>query len=457
MLPNLVLGLIAAYLGVSRPLVDLDYLALGVLVPWLPWPLGGLLLMLAMIVDIVLTVAPTYQFDLAKVVETAQELFNLSPAFVLPIIVAIGLGTAAVVALMLRLRPPSPPRAAPSLTAALLTLLALGGDVLLSPNLLTGMDRAVTSINIAGSPGAFFAHQVLSEFGSTHAIVVTPAPDRASRPIVAGLDAGRLPSKIVLVVVESWGYYEDAAVREQIVAPLRALTGQRPDLSLALGTTTFLGSTVNGEMRELCGIRSTSIRLPDPQIPLQDCLPHRLAALGYRTTAIHGYRGSMFNRLNWYPLAGFEHTWFDRDLRDLLGHSSRCGSTFPGVCDGDIAGLIGRELETSAASKQFIYWMTLNAHLPIFATTDPRAAADCEASAVTRDDEQQCRLVRLHRLVMQALADMMASRHDTGLVIVGDHAPAFVSGERRHHLSSDHVPHAVLWPRDAAAAPTAPP
>jgi phosphoglycerol transferase MdoB-like AlkP superfamily enzyme len=209
---------------------------------------------------------------------------------------------------------------------------------------------------------------------------------------------------------------------------------------------------VNGEMRELCGIRSTSIRLPDPQIPLQDCLPHRLVALGYRTTAIHGYRGSMFNRLNWYPLAGFEHTWFDRDLLDLLGHSSRCGSTFPGVCDGDIAGLIGRELDASPDARQFIYWMTLNAHLPIFATTDPRAAADCNASAVMRDDEQQCRLVKLHRLVMQALADMMASRRDTGLVIVGDHAPAFVSGERRHHLSPDHVPHAVIWPRDALPA-----
>jgi hypothetical protein len=205
-LPNLVLGLIAVYLGVSRPLLDLDYLALGVLVPWLPRLLGGLLLMLAMIFDLVLTVAPTYQFDLAKVVETAQELFNLSPAFVLPIIVTIVIGAAVVAALMLRLRPPSPPRLAPSIAAVLLTLLALGADVLLSPNVLTGMDRAVTSINIAGSPGAFLTHQVLSEFGSAHAIVVTPAPERASASIVDGLAAGRLPSKLVLVVVESWGY-----------------------------------------------------------------------------------------------------------------------------------------------------------------------------------------------------------------------------------------------------------
>lgn len=449
LLPNLLINLVAHYLGVSHTLANLDYLALGVLLPWLPLWQAAPALALCFIVDLVMTVAPTYQFDLGKVLETTQELFNLSPSFVLPIIGGVLLLSGLLSAAILRLRARRAPRLGASASALLLALLVLGADMALSPNLITGMDRAVTSINVAGSPGAVLLRELLGELRGTHAVVVTPAPERASAPIVTGLAQQQLPNKIVLVVVESWGWFQDPAARALITAPLQKLAAQRPDLHLELGETIFQGSTVNGELRELCGIRSTSIHLPDPRIPLQGCLPHALAAQGYTSTAMHGYRGSMFNRLHWYPELGFTQQLFDRELLERLGHASRCGATFPGVCDGDIPALIGRQLDDPAHPKQLVYWLSLNAHLPIYASDDPRAAIDCSASPTTASDEQECRLAKLHHLTMAALAEMMAQRRDTALVVVGDHAPAFVSGERRRQLSADHVPHAVLWPQPA--------
>ncbi|SEQ83130.1 hypothetical protein SAMN04488038_11158 [Solimonas aquatica] len=457
LLPDLLMNLIARYLGVSHTLANLDYLALGILIPWLPWWLGLPALALTLIADLAMTVAPTYQFDLSKVLETTQELFNLAPSFVLPIVAVVLLGSTALAGLMLRLRAPGAARVRESSCALLLTLLVLGADLALSPNLLTGMDRAVTSVNVAGSPGAFILRELRHQLGNSQPLTLSPAPERASAPIVAGLAQQQLPPKLVLVVVESWGWFKDERARALITAPLTQLAAQRPDLRLELGETLFQGSTVNGELRELCGLRSSSIRLPDPRIQLDHCLPHQLAALGYHSVAMHGYRGSMFNRLHWYPQLGFTERLFDRELLTRLGRESRCGATFPGVCDGDVPALIGRQLDDPAHARQFVYWLSLNAHLPIYESQDPRAAVDCSQSPTTAGDEQECRLAKLHHLLMQSLAEMMARRHDTALVVVGDHAPAFVAGTRREQLSPDHVPHAVLWPNTAvgphAAAP----
>ena len=449
--PNLVLGLIASYFGVGRPLINLDYLGIAVLAPWLPRWLLRLGLGFAVLLDLLQTVAPTYQFNIGKILETTQDLFNLSPAFAVPIAIGVLALSGGLAWLMTRL---APAHRWQTLHGLLLGVAALGADVALSPNALTGMERAVTQLNVAGSPGLFFLIEARSALTGAQHVVISAAPERASQPIVDALSADApLPRHLVLVLIESWGLYTDDQANALIYAPLRALAQQRGDLELRTGAVAFLGSTVNGELRELCGLRSNSIRLPNPAIPLDGCLPHALSVRGYASTAIHGYRGSMFNRNNWYPQAGFARSLFDRELSQVLGRESRCGATFPGACDGDVPKMIGQQLDEAGTSAQFVYWLTLNAHLPIYATDDPRARLDCSISSITASDEQQCRLVKLHRLVMQSLADLMAHRQDTALIVVGDHAPAFVSGQRRHSLSGTQVPSAVLWPRTAISAP----
>ena len=450
-LPNLVLGLLAAYLGVGRPLINLDYLGIAVLAPWLPRWLLRLGLGFAVLLDLLQTVAPTYQFNIGKILETTQDVFNLPAAFAVPIAIGVLAVSGGLAWLITRL---APQQRWQTLHGLALGIAALGADLALSPNALTGMERAVTQFNVAGSPGLFFlieAHNALT--GEQH-VVVSAAPQRASQPIVDALSGdGQLPRHLILVLIESWGLYAEDQANALIYAPLQALAHRRTDLELRTGAVAFLGSTVNGELRELCGLRSNSIRLPNPAITLDGCLPHELAQRGYAGTAIHGFRSSMFNRNNWYPQAGFERSLFDRDLTKALGRESRCGATFPGTCDGDVPALIGKQLDQAASRPQFVYWLTLNAHLPIYATDDPRAQLDCRASSVTALDEQQCRLVKLHRLVMQSLADLMAHRQDTALIVVGDHAPAFVSGQRRHSLSDTQVPSAVLWPQTPLTTP----
>lgn len=444
-LPNLILGLIALYLGAGRPLLNLDYLGIAVLAPWLPLVVLRFALGFAVVLDLLQTAAPTYQFSIAKILETTQEVFNLSVAFALPIAAGVLLLAAVLAWLITRL---APPRRAQTAYALVVAIVVLAADMGLSPNAITGTEKAVTQLNVAGSPGLLFLLEIRNALSGAQHVHVDAAPQRATQVIVDALaNDATLPRKLIVVVAESWGLYADAAANDLIYAPLRTLAAARPDLELRTGAVSFLGSTVNGELRELCGLRSSSISLPNPAIPLTGCLPHALAARGYHSSALHGYRGSMFGRSRWYPPTGFDQMLFDRDIDALLERSSRCGSTFPGICDGDIPAAIGSLLDRDPDAPQFVYWLTLNAHLPIYATHDPRAIVDCSVSSVLAEDEQQCRLVQLHRLVMQALADQLRERQDFGLVVVGDHAPAFVSGQRRHTLSADQVPFAVVWPR----------
>lgn len=447
-LPNLVMGLIAVYFGAARPLINLDYLGIAVLAPFLPLWLLRFGIGFAVVLDLMQVAAPTYHFSMAKILETTRDLFNLSPAFAVPIIVGVLLLAASVAWAMTRIT--SRRRSLHGVYALILAVTALFADMALSPNAITGMDRAVTQLNVAGSPGLLFLVETYASLRGEERIEIAHDQARAAAPLAEALEQpSALPKHIVMVAVESWGLYTDPAVNELIVTPLRRMATERPDLSLQTDAIDFHGSTVNGELRELCGLRSNSIRLPHPAIPLNGCLPERLATLGYETMALHGYRGSMFNRSAWYPLLGFQRSLFDQDLSQALQRSSRCGSTFPGICDGDVPEWIGNQLDQAGERPQFIYWLTLNAHLPIYATQDPRAEVDCASTAVTAGDEQQCRLVKLHHLVMQSLADLLSRRTDTALIVVGDHAPAFVSGTRRHQLSTTQVPSAVLWPRPA--------
>jgi hypothetical protein len=164
---------------------------------------------------------------------------------------------------------------------------------------------------------------------------------------------------LVIVMVEALGLPNDPALRARLMK-----RWQRSDIAgryqVQTGSTPFWGSTTYGEMRELCGRWGDYHPLksaPDPT-----CLPARLAARGYQTSAVHGFDQGFFERTAWYPNAGFQQLIF----RDQLARSgaATCGGVFPGACDRDIPARIGERLKR-AETKQFVYWLTLSSHLPV--------------------------------------------------------------------------------------------
>ena len=256
---------------------------------------------------------------------------------------------------------------------------------------------------------------------------------------------------VMVVIVEAMGLPTDPRLRARLDA-----IWTRPELArrfdISQGRTAFYNSTTKGEIRELCQRWGD---YPEIDAPQPDCLPAKLAAQGYGTHAFHGFSSQFFDRKSWYPRIGFQQLHF-RDAIEAQG-AGHCPNVFPGACDRDIPRLIGREL-TAAQGPQFVYWLTLNSHLPVVANAALRTE-NCRqlGTALDSDYPQVCRLFSLWDDVAEGIA-RMADRADfppTHILIVGDHMPPFTQQSSRMMFDPAHVPWILLRYRPSEPRPAA--
>ena len=250
---------------------------------------------------------------------------------------------------------------------------------------------------------------------------------------------------IVLVVVESWGQAVDEGLRGAL---LKAYSQQNLDgYRIAQGIVPFNGPTVAGEVRELCDSDGAFRIVDAPASELTDCLPKRLAGMGYQTTAVHGMSGALFRRSNWYPKLGFDEMLFRKDF-EAQGLPD-CPGAFQGICDAAIADWIGDRLEQPSDRPRFTYWVTLNSHLPVPRAQEP--SESCSAVRAPSDQAAICSWAVLVEKVHRAVAEVASRKlaRPTMFIVVGDHAPPFADPVARDQFDRANVPFLVLTPKSA--------
>ncbi|MDE8652965.1 sulfatase-like hydrolase/transferase [Novosphingobium album (ex Liu et al. 2023)] len=272
-----------------------------------------------------------------------------------------------------------------------------------------------------------------------------PFSSASSQAGFAALADGK--TNLLLIVVEAMGEPRDPALRARLDA-----FWMRPELAgryeMIHGTTPYFGSTTSGEIRELCGHWGNYDRIRAPQ---PDCLPALLARQGYRTTSYHAFEPEFFDRSRWYPLIGFQRMVFGQELLDH--GAGLCPNVFPGACDRSVPGFIRRQLET-AKQPQFIYWLTLNSHLPIV-ENKALGTEHCEGLGAKFDGDfpMICRLFSIWGHTADALVKEIG-RPDfppTDILIVGDHMPPFTQQRSRLQFDAERVPWILLRHRAAKA------
>lgn len=196
------------------------------------------------------------------------------------------------------------------------------------------------------------------------------------------------------------------------------------------------GSTLDGELRELCQLQSSSYNLTGVMEQLSFCLPNLLKRKGYATAAFHGATGMMYDRYRWYPAVGFQkQVFFEGRI-----WPRRCYS-FPGACDIDILPEIERFFE--GKGKRLAYWLTLNSHSPY----DVKDIAgepqfDCAAYSINGNSEI-CRNLLLHAQFFAGLAGLLssASMANVDVILVGDHVPVIMNvADRQKYFMDSAVP-----------------
>jgi hypothetical protein len=454
-LPNLIFGLAGLFVFLARPSINVDYLLLGCVAPYVTRRIVRIAFALLLAIDSFVSFAPVFHFDLGV---GAFSLFGGLTLRLLfsPMTLAFASGVVLVAIIGEKLsRTPGQPLEGIALLSTL--ALVVGLDVMAGTNSVQRTDGGLFGFNVATSTLYRTATSVYRGVSLSIRGVdqVKPAPvNSATSGLRQALTSNSQSAPgdsqdIVLVIVESLGHFRHAGVDSLVLEPLLT-EAIRERYEIRGGTVPAYGATTSGEVRELCGVRGDFLVVR--HIDTHDCLPAVLHREGYRTTAVHGYSRALYDRLEWYPRVGFDEMWFAEDLARIPG-TELCGTTFHGVCDVDVGHLIERELLHSPRGEpRFLYWLTLDSHLPVDGTNVRDSSFACDKSVESQRFADVCNLIRLHQRVLKIVAAIAANPTlpPTRFIVVGDHAPPFFSRDKRALFAMDEVPFVELIPKTPA-------
>ncbi|WP_394239977.1 sulfatase-like hydrolase/transferase [Halopseudomonas laoshanensis] len=256
----------------------------------------------------------------------------------------------------------------------------------------------------------------------------------ATEPWFLAISDNQAQRRLLLIVIESWGDPVNEEIQKYLLSPLEKI----PTTLFEVGNIKASGLTLDGELRELCMLRTGSFNLKKIQHGFESCLGNKLKLLGYTTGAMHGATGMMYDRSHWYPRAGFEETiFFENKL-----WPRRCFS-FPGACDLDML----EEVESffDAPDPRFFYWLTLNSHARYDVRDIEKTLFNCDAFDIPTDSES-CRNLLLHAQFFNGLAHTLRQEKMQGVevILVSDHTPVLMSAEEKRQ---NFVESSLPWVR----------
>ena len=425
--PNLLFLTLGLFFYTTRSTINLDYIALGA--AWLflpPWARIALFAS-AFILDAVGSTAAMYNIH---VFTGVVALLDAPIGLIITVIIGLALSLAFAFGIgYFAFRFLSDPRRR---------------YLLLGPMIAVGVLAALLG---ASSSSVRFARDLgdRAQSAADETFPVEAASDSLRAAVRTGALAGE---NILLVNVESMGALRDSALNAFVWEPMRqpAILQRYQARS---GTVRFRGGTTSGELRELCGIFADYITVP--RAAFASCLPRELARAGYTTSAVHGYMKSYYDRFRWYPRL-FDEILFDVELA-LTTPGTRCGTQFRGICDRDAILAVERLLR--AGDRRFVYWMTLDAHTPIDMARMNEFRSAWQAGGMDRIEvcgraPDICLQGLFWRDMLQRLAGIALDTTvaPLRLLIVGDHAPAFVRRDRAEEYVYARVPFLELVPRN---------
>ncbi|SIN63856.1 Phosphoglycerol transferase MdoB [Parasphingorhabdus marina DSM 22363] len=246
---------------------------------------------------------------------------------------------------------------------------------------------------------------------------------------------------LVLIMVESLGVPRNNQVMAEKLFAYYENSAIRARYDVSQGTSLYYNSTTSGEFREMCGKWGDYYELLDAAEAKQlDCLPAQLAEKGYATHAMHSFKGEFFKRNQWYPNIGFESQEFWPELEKR--GAEWCGGVFAGACDRQVPAMLAENLKR-AAQPTFLYWLTLNAHLPV-PTGANLNADDCGrvSQELASDFPMICRQFAIFDDIDRALiAEITASDFpEADILLVGDHMPPYFDRHNRSQFDPERVP-----------------
>jgi Phosphoglycerol transferase and related proteins, alkaline phosphatase superfamily len=259
------------------------------------------------------------------------------------------------------------------------------------------------------------------------------------------LPDGAATKKQLFVLVEAWGLFVDPELHRAVLQPLYDMAQQK-GYRVQEGTTPFKYLTHAAEMREITGYIVNHYDANE-DFARKYSLFYRKQQEGYRVTGVHGYHYSFYNRIHIWPALGVQEMYFANKLKEQ--GLPECGDHFfRGICDTAIATWVLNYIQQNPQRKDFIYWLTLNTHLPLTNIHDDQYRSFAVPWQNKNIPEDVLQLAYQHHLLFKDLANKLSNplAPQPHMLLVGDHAPPYVDRNLRRHFDNKLVPYIELFP-----------
>lgn len=414
----------AAALLLALPGVPLSYLELFFLAPILHRRVGRCLMSLSVLIAAARVIEGIFGFDqmFIAVYMLIHNLPGFPLRFLLSTAFAAAISVICLVVIAIRL-PVRMLRVTFGWTLLAVVLIS-GGEVL----------KRHTKANLIGTSfGYLYGQASFSQmlWGNYKIPLWTADPYPGTVGARAALQSD---SNYFLIVVESLGDPSSPALEQYLFSGFHdpRITSSYQILK---GRIPARGSTIHGELRELCGGILSKGLMGTGQ---DSCLPGLLDQHGYSTTAVHANRAGMYGRDEWYPRIGFRH-YINSDTHVLpVGNVSSWWGT---LLDPDALQWITTHY-FQGRRRQFVYWMTISTHVPTRLLPGATIPPGCQQIG----DLEGCTHLANLKYVLNAVSTASQGLKGTTVVIVGDHPPPFASPASRQMFKADTVPYLVLTP-----------
>jgi hypothetical protein len=451
---NLLGFLLARVFKLDRPLFNLDYLIPFVIYLWVSRSFSAISLMAVIILDILKVVIPSYfatteAFSVLFWIKTIRH-WPAKPMLMAGTVLTIVTIIAVMVFRQHRLSRWN--RGIGTLCVLFLGLAGISADWLNGSLDSARGDSTHVMANLSYSPAYLIFRTTIANMRETTKAVFNPldptmsASGRYFAPFlrnsnnrdIEGLGdaevAALLPDKIVLIVVESLSVPRSDTNLLGMLTPLKSLEGR---YEIESGTLEWFGSTLRGEIRELCwrNLEGWNFGELPPSLPLV------LKKAGYESSLFHGFFGSMYNRDKQYPHLGFDRLTF-LDQMQATDNVPLAGALFRGAKDGYVAGLVHSEL--SKPGRRFVHWMTLSGHTPIDMDYAREVSVHSLKDSGMPDSVWAHYEIRdnVFRLIAKIAADESIGNCD--FIIVGDHPVPFSNPAARAWFCEHTIPYVLL-------------
>jgi hypothetical protein len=296
--------------------------------------------------------------------------------------------------------------------------------------------------NFAGWPSILLYRILVNTNVSTNAPLLSPLNKES---ITFKEYISDSTSNQMLLIVESFGWINDSLKREEFQKDISEIF-ENKKWKISWGKTLFTGGTTRAELRELlnCAGDYRYFIKPEQAKNFKSIFQIKKKQ-GYYTNAIHSYKGNMFERAIWWKNIGADQVFFFEEVLIASDYKSKLNyeSPFISVYDEDAFDFI--QTKTSTKGKQFVYFLTENAHLPFKGKLNKRNFSktfdvDIEANLSEEAKNQQKRISNF----LEHVAIHLDPNKFEKLLIVGDHMPPFLNKNDRAFYSDKFVPYCVV-------------